>query len=289
MSTNGPLPSHPRRAPQQRLVGSPRRPRSTARILRRLDADWVRVRRRPDALHRAATWSDRADPGLRPTVDRLVRSITDLDQLVAATDRRRRSSDDRETGRRDDGADQLLRWLVGVGREDPLAARVVLHRVVGGVVSGCRPDLREGFEERLEVALANAWVSIRTFDVDRRRGAVAAAVISDATRTAREGIRPRAMVEIPRATEQFDLVPAPPPGRDPVVELARTVRSARTAGVAQTELDVLRELATSDRVADVADRRGVSTRMVRIRRGRAVEAVRRVLGDGWCPLEDAVA
>ncbi|MEM9745356.1 MAG: hypothetical protein AAF945_01580 [Actinomycetota bacterium] len=265
--------------------------RANVRVLRSLDDDWERLRRRPDALGRPARWVPDALREHRDRLDDLTARITDLDELRAASDERPRPhhGPTRRSKRPDVPAEEVLRWLIRAGRRDTLAARIVLQRVLPGVIHRCRPDLRTGLDERLESAVATAWMSIRTFDDRRRRGPAAATIISDATRLARQGPRSRTITELPRSAHLFDLDVLRPAENDSVVELARTIHSARSAGVPSTHLDLMCELVGDDGVEIVARRHGVSERTIRTRRRHAVTAVRRALGDGWCPVADAVA
>lgn len=273
--------------------------RLRTRVLRSLDDEWNRLRRRPAALRRAVRWVPLAHPEHRDPLAELTTRLRDLDELCEASDRPRaahplptRSTRSIRSARSQTplvtSAEETLRWLVRAGRLDPLAARIVLQRVLPGVIHGCRPDLRTGLDERLENAIGTAWLTIRTFD-ERRRGPVAAAIISDATRLARHGPRRRTMAELPRPPHLFDGDVGRPSENDPTIELARTLRSARRAGVARDHLDLMRELVAADDVEHVARHHGVSTRTIRTRRRRAVSSVRSALGEEWCPLLDSVA
>ena len=80
-------------------------------------------------------------------------------------------------------ADQVLAALVRVGRDDALAARIALQRVVPGLVRAAvrrtagRHDRRQRVFDDL---VANAWLVIRCYPLERRPAKIAVNVLRDA-------------------------------------------------------------------------------------------------------------
>lgn len=139
----------------------PRRARTgTHNLGGRLALEWARLRLRPGAIERANRWG---------VVDG---AVTDLDDVLVAVGF--------ETVRSAD-ADSRLRQLVLIAAEDELAARIVVQRIVPGLLAVVRRRRRQGWgPEALEELLGAAWISVRTFNPDRRPTSLAAALISDA-------------------------------------------------------------------------------------------------------------
>ena len=84
--------------------------------------------------------------------------------------------------RSDDCGDQVLLALVRLAAHDELAARVVLQRVLPGLVAVARRrgPISGGPKVAFEELVATAWIAIRTYPVDRRPRKVAANLVRDA-------------------------------------------------------------------------------------------------------------
>ena len=189
---------------------------------RRLALEWTRLRTRPDALRRATRWGLTDDP------------VGDLEHVLTAVGF--------ETLRTSD-AEQRLRRLVVLAADDELAARVVVQRLLPGLLAVVRRRRRGGHgATAFDELLATLWISIRTYNPNRKPSCLAAALISDADyRAFRSANRRRSSTE--RPIEIDDSTPAAehtPCASDELDELltdaldgrrvARRHRPAPTAG-----------------------------------------------------------
>lgn len=167
-----------------------------------------------------------------------------------------------------------LRRLVATAAVDPLAGRVTLQRLLPLLLARAqRRGVATGaaFDE----LVGAAWIVIATYDVRRRPGCLAAALVTDAEHhTFRSPARRRSSGELP-ADVDFDTMTAAREGEaDPVVELAAVFRLGREGGIAPDDLDLLRRLLTAERAEDVAAELRVTSRTIRNRRARITEQLR---------------
>lgn len=245
-----------------------------------LDADWARARRRPANLRRARSWPDLvADGRAAEALGKIVESISDLDQLVAATNRYGHAS---TSGSLPD-PDEVLGALITVAAADELAARVVLQRILPAVISASRRFSRTMFnDDRTDLAIGAAWMVVRSFDIERRRRHVAAALVSDVIWIAFKGpARRKSRYEIPTPNDVFARTAADPIELDPITALAGTVRAAAAAGISDDDLELIRELARAGSPGELARRHNVTPRTIRNRRDKATRDIRTALGADW--------
>jgi hypothetical protein len=171
-----------------------------------------------------------------------------------------------------DEADQNLAALVERAAADPTMARLVLQRVMPGLLSVAkrRANLAPGtFGEILHDLVANAWIAVCTYPLDRRPRKVAANLVRDIeynTFTQQNRLRrvaSDAVADLPeRSTPRHTN-----PGEDVITVLA----AARTAGANPDGLRLLGELAVAGRsVGELAESYGVSPRTILNRRLAAV-------------------
>lgn len=229
---------------------------SANRLQPRLQHDWERLRRCPDHVVTARGWR----------VTHV--EFDDLHDLLVLAGYERRD---------DPAADAVLLRLVLLARAEPLAARIVLQRILPGLLALVRrrSHQRRGSDGVFEELAAAAWIVIRDYDPRRRPSYLAAALISGADHLAfgRE-LRRRDPVD-PCDPHQLDLVidPAPPTAAD---ELAVVLTEARDAGVGDDDLALLRGLVDVGGPAALANELGVTSRTVRNRRDRVTDRLRRV-------------
>jgi hypothetical protein len=229
------------------------------RLARRLDAEWQHLRTSRRALCSARSWT--RDP-LHP-LSAVTAGIDDLDDLIRATQRGAGADD------------EILLGLVELAGADELAGRVVIQRLLPGLVSRSIPY--RSFHDDVdpvELAVPAAWMALRVYDTEHRRRHVAASLLSDAIFAAfRQPLRRRARSEVVRAPDVFvDMAhDEHPTGLE---ELAEVVRQARAAGVPDHDLQLVRELARADSPSVVAAERRVTSRTVRNHRDRAVARIR---------------
>lgn len=222
---------------------------------RRLTLEWNRLRTRPDALRRAAGWA-------------LVEgSIDDLDQVLEAVGF--------ET-LRTPGAEHRLRRLVLLAKDDELAARVLVQRLLPGLLAVVRKRRRGGYGETVfDELLATLWISIRTYNPDRNPTCLAAALISDADyRAFRSVARKRSSTE--RPVDIDDTVHVAPFSSCASDELDELLNDALEAGVPDGDIDLVRQLVEAPTAIDLARRLNVTPRTIRNRRDRITDRLREV-------------
>lgn len=251
-------------APSPPLRGAVATDRTSAQFL---FAEWDQLRGEPRSVRRARSWDL---PGEPPH---------DLDEVL----RRAGYSGDRHC----DDADRYLYGLVRIAATDDLAARVVLQRILPGLVAAARRRGRvqaEGQRRVFDELLATSWVLIRTFPVERRTRRIAANLLRDAeyhTYVRAQRLRARALEVL---TDELHRSPSDDldPGRlvveDPRRELTELLDQLTAAGLAPDDVALLRALGEGESVHSVAGRLRVSDRAVRARRARVIERVRALAG-----------
>ena len=221
-----------------------------------LDREWAALRRRPDVRATVTSWNLTSPP------------IGDLDALLAATGYRVAATD---------AHNEVLRRLLDRARHDDLAARIVLQRILPGLLAAVRRrGLRHGSEGLLEELVGWAWISIRLAHVAAGSRHVAATLVNDAThrafvaprrrRSSREiAVDPGSFVDEPDTTDPT-----------PLEELAALIAEARRRGLPGEDLALVRDLVRAESTAVVAAARQVTPRTVRNHRDRAVYSIRRL-------------
>lgn len=133
-----------------------------ARVASAMNHDWDRLLVDPQAQARATGW-----PSLPSALGR------GLQHALAA------AGGDRSIPI--DVADANLAMLVSWAAADELAARVVVQRLVPGLVHAARRRRRQqGMQSAFDELVATAWVLARTYPLDRRPRRVAANLCRDA-------------------------------------------------------------------------------------------------------------
>ena len=219
----------------------------------RLAADWARLRRRPAALRIADSWR------------LLDRPVTDLDQVLACVGYECTPSPTCE---------RRLRRLVLLAADDELAARVVLQRILPGLLAVVRRRRRLAGGDAFDELLGVTWLVVRSFNPDRRPSSVAAALISDADyHTFRAPHRRRIVDTQPLRNADEVLDEASP---HPADELAALFAEAVAAGVPTADLTLLRQLIAAPTANELAARLDVTPRTIRNRRDRIAGRLREI-------------
>jgi DNA-directed RNA polymerase specialized sigma24 family protein len=219
----------------------------------RLALEWTRLRSRPDHLRTASTWQLTDQP------------VTSLDEVLSAVGYECDPTPD---------AERRLRRLVALAHDDDLAARVVIQRILPGLLMVVRR--RRGQAEHVfEELLGAAWIAIRTYNPARSPRSIAAALISDADYNAfRAQSRRRSSTERPVDPQADDLVHHHEPSS--CEQLARLLADAADAGVAADDLDLLRQLLATPTTNQLAEVLQITPRTIRNRRDRITSRLREV-------------
>jgi DNA-directed RNA polymerase specialized sigma24 family protein len=200
--------------------------------LARLDLEWHRLNRRPACVRHAASWG-------------VLDALDSLDDVVL-------------TISRGTGDDEVLRRLVVLAANDDLAARVVLQRLLPGMVRVAARWARRkgGWADAFDEVLAAGWMVVRTHGDDARPQFVARLLRYVEYHAFLRGGR-RGMVVVPM--EVSDRAAAEP--ADPLSELVEVVRSAHRV-LTEHDRCVLRLLLRDCSPPEMAAELGVSIRTV---------------------------
>lgn len=254
-------------------------------VLRRLFDDWETLSHRPSVVRRARSWNLGVDfdtldglvraAGYRPRPDQASAAapVEEPAQTVAAAD------DGRTLGV--EPGDEVLGRLLIAARDDELAARVVLQRLLPGLCAAARRwsgSRAGGSEEAIDDIVAAAWVVIRCFPVERRPGHFAPKLLRDAEHQAFiKATRRRWTAEVAEPAS-FDRRPDLLDGVrvDPADELAEVVEISRQR-LSEYDLRLLSLLRSGRTMPEIAAELGVSVRTVSYHRDALVQRIRSAL------------
>jgi RNA polymerase sigma factor (sigma-70 family) len=232
-----------------------------AALLVRLSREWQALSRRPAVLQRARTWQ-------------LGVEFTSLDDIVAAAGWRRVAVGSVPPTAPGFEAEEVLARLVRAARHDDLAARVVLQRILPGVVAAARrwAHRPQGGPEALDELLAATWSVIRTFPVERRGAHLAARVLRDAEYHA--FVRPHRRLLVVEAVpaERLDRPVEPVDDVSSSAELAELIAAAHT--LTERDRQLLALIVEGRSVGEVAKVLQVSVRTVTNHRDAMVSRLR---------------
>lgn len=219
----------------------------------RLALEWNRLRSRPEHLHTASTWQ---------IVDRPVASLDDVLEAVGYE-----TEPTLDTERR-------LRQLVALAHDDELAARIVIQRILPGLLAVVRR--RRGQADHVfEELIGAAWIAVRTYNPARSPRSIAAALISDADYSAfRAETRRRSATERPvdpQADDRADVHE-----QSSCEQLAELLADAADAGVAADDIELLRQLLAAPTTIQLAAVLQITPRTIRNRRDRITSRLREV-------------
>lgn len=171
----------------------------------------------------------------------------------------------------------LLRQLVLLAAHDQLAGRVVLQRILPGLLALTARRERHAQREVLEELVGAAWITIRTFNPSRQPSCLAAALISGADyRAFRAARRRRAAVERPIGNGLIDEFPTLDDA-GALEQLAAVIREARRTGLDDADVEFVRHLLRSGSPGQAAADLRVTPRTIRNRRDQLTRRLRRAV------------
>ncbi len=219
----------------------------------RLALEWTRLRTDPAHLADAASWRLVDEP------------LTSLDQLLAAV------GFDQPFGQ---ATEIRFRRLVDIAASNDLAARIVIQRLMPGLLSVVRRR-RGASAHVLDELMGAAWIAVRTYNPKRSPRSIAASLISDADYLAfRSEGRKQSSLERPSDPMVHDHPYLHEPSS--CEQLADIMAQATTAGVPDDDLDLLRQLLDTPTANELAARMQITPRTIRNRRDRITTRLREV-------------
>lgn len=231
---------------------------------RQLDNEWERLRTRPRVVSVVRSWGEVFEARVGTEVGIAITRLNDLDELLELTQRGCAAD-----------VDAVLLLLVELAREEQLAGRILVQRLLPGLVAaGSKHRSHHDWADPAELAVGSLWIALRNYDVDRRQRHVAASLISDAIFAAfRRERRLRSAGELLTQPADFDEAVAPT-RLHPFEELAAVIAEARRSAVPTSDLDLVRHLVAAASPGRVARERNITARSVRNHRHRAIERIR---------------
>jgi hypothetical protein len=228
---------------------------STRHIAPLLNREWAKIAHRPDAIRTARSWGV-------TTVE-----FTNLHQLLVLAGHCTEATPTNE---------QLLRELVLLADTEELAARIVIQRLLPGLMSLVRKyNGRAAEDQVLEELVGAAWIAVRTFNPSRRPSCLAAALIGGAEHHAfKAAARRRSASEIVVAPEDF-LTRSTETRLTSEEEMEELLVLARASGLSIEDLNFVDELISCGSTAIMAQRRGVTARTIRNHRNAVTYRIRR--------------
>jgi hypothetical protein len=233
----------------------------------RLQVQWGEIAHSASSVARARAWFPDA-------------TITDLDDVLTLVGF--------HGPRIDVESDLRLLHLVTLARQDDLAARVVLQRILPGLLAialrrtrSTRGRVHEVFSE----LAAATWLLVRGYPVERRPAKVAVNLLRDAEYEVFVRHTRRLVTRSERITAWVPDTPVPEDDHAGTC-LVEVLRLGRDCGMPDHDLRLLAELASGRHPDVVAASLGCSPRSVRNRRNAMARALRAALVDGevdWPP------
>ncbi|MEL6890709.1 MAG: hypothetical protein AAFP84_03880 [Actinomycetota bacterium] len=246
-------------------------------LTNQLHREWRRLRRRPGTMRDVLAWrTGTADLDERVT-GRLA-SARHLDDVLALTDQAAGPS-----------GDEILHWLMVVGVTEPLAARIVLQRVLPVVVHQARRwPVHHSAIDPADDAIIAASLAIEAYDRSEQRRYIAPRIVSAALHEAFRKPQRRRSFTIERAVAapRFEREFSPPHELNGTIAAARLIAAAEAAGVDADLLELTRRLARGESTTSIAADRQCTDRTIRNQRTRAISALRTCLGPGWSDWRD---
>ena len=245
---------------------------SPAPVLVRLFAEWSHLTISSEALRTVRSWHLPGAP------------VDSLDDLLAhcgysvdrAKGRTSRSSASVDTA----AEDEWLLHLLGIAPDVPLAARIVLQRILPALAAVARRHAgsRRQRLDLLDELVANAWPVICTYPTDRRPARVVPNLVRDITfQTLVRPTRRRRAGEVPTDAGTMGEAPAvdSPEPLEELIQLLRDVSDSRC--LQPDDIGFICQLINHGRPEQLAATLDVTARTVRNRRDAVVHRVRAAL------------
>lgn len=234
-------------------------------LLVRLQSEWQLLRERPTVLRRAHSWS-------------LGVPFDNLDQLIAATDYWPSPAERANSAGAGNGnGNQVVARMLAAGRSDQVAARVVLQRLLPGLIARSRcwgPRRAGGSPEAFDELVSAAWTVIKEFPFERRPRHLIANLLRDSEYIAFRRPSRRMLVHEFTEPRSLDTAVEYQAEIEPMLELADIIAQARSHSLTDHDLALLTLLANGASSAEAAQQLQISERTLRYHRDAAVGRLR---------------
>jgi len=203
-------------------------------------------------------------------------------------------------GPTDEDCDSYLSQLTAIAKSDQLAARIVVQRILPGLIATALRRGRivhEGASGALDELSSAAWVVIAKYPIERRSRRVAANLLRDIEYHAfvRDARTKRARSEFASEASTLTILGAVAPGRrtsivagvfgadesfDPTAEAAEitsVLHDLERLGLRSIDMESLHEMLSDKISPESAREAGISARALRDRRANAVRRARELL------------
>jgi DNA-directed RNA polymerase specialized sigma24 family protein len=173
--------------------------------------------------------------------------------------------------------DQYLFKLVIRAADDELATRIVLQRLLPPLISiaARRGKLaRGGFDEALIDTVAQAWIQIRTYPINKRPIKIASNLVRDSEYFAFVRDSRLKQLAVAWGDDVIDTIPSPETHLNPEEELANLFAEIEKWNLGTRSLSVLRQLAEGKSFRSIAADADVNVRTVHSWRSTAISELR---------------
>jgi len=239
----------------------------TNRALRGVLAEWDAVTVNRRAVRRANTWGLPGEP------------VATLDEMV----RRAGFSQPKQC----DEADAYLLALVKIAADDPLAARIVLQRILPPLIGIARRRgnrIGGGVDTAISDLLTQAWFVITSYPVERRPRKIAANIVRDIEYFEYVANNRQRKTTVQFVEHQHFTVAESPlalssshPGPDDDIRIFMLELERR--GVNPVRIEILRLSCDGWRSAEIGERLGLKERTARWQRAAALSAAREIISE----------
>ncbi|MEI7755890.1 MAG: sigma-70 family RNA polymerase sigma factor [bacterium] len=177
----------------------------------------------------------------------------------------------------DSVGDQYLFKLVIRAANDELATRIVLQRLLPPLISiaARRGKLaRGGFDEALTDTVAQAWIQIRTYPINKRPIKIASNLVRDSEYFAFVRDSRLKQLAVAWGDDVIDMIPTPETEVNSEDELTNLLTEVENWNLGTRSLSVLHQLAEGKSFRSIATDAGVNIRTVHSWRSTAISELR---------------
>ena len=232
-------------------------PTGKSPTVRTLVQEWSALSTAPSTLRRVNGWGL---PGSR---------VANLDEILIRAGFGLEATDS--------VGDQYLLKLVIRAANDELATRIVLQRLLPPLISiaARRGKLvRGGFDEALTNTVAQAWIQIRTYPINKRPIKIASNLVRDSEYFAFVRDSRLKQLAVAWGDDVIDMIAAPETQLNPEEEVINLLTEASKWNLGPRSLSVLHQLAEGKSFRSIASDAGVNIRTVHSWRRTAINELR---------------